>query len=136
MNSQMLPITDNITEVLVMIMDFTRQRHKILIENLNNVNTNDYIPKDLDVDGFACIINRALTEHVRTGRLALVDTDSVHFEDSGNFIANTLNDEISKKLFDSDIEQYLELQKKKLSENSLNSRLAAQLLKRKQANEN
>ncbi len=134
MKTEMMPVTDNITEVLVMIMDFTRARHKLLIENLNNVNSKDYMPRDLDVDGFAVIINRALSEHLKNGRLALVDSETIRFEDRGSFDANAIDDYSSKKLFDSDIEQYLELQKKKLSENSFNSRLAAELLKRKQAN--
>lgn len=132
MKAQLLPVTDNITEVLLMILDFTRHRHKILIDNLNSVNKKDYTPKDLDVDGFADVINQALSEHVRSGRLALVDIDTVRFEDEGSFDAAAVNDEMAQWLIETDIEQYLELQKKKLSENSLNSRLAAELLKRKQ----
>jgi len=134
MKSQLLPVTDNITEVLLMILDFTRCRHKILIENLNNVNNKAYTPKDLDVKGFADVINSALSEHLRSGRLALVDTDTVRFKDNGNFNASAVVDVSARDLFETDVEQYLELQKKKLSENSLNSRLAAELLRRKQSN--
>lgn len=134
MKTELLPVADNITEVLVMILDFTRCRHKILISNLNNVNNADYTPMDLDVESFSDVMNQALTEHLRSGRLALADTDTVKFEDRGNFDATPVPDEQAGQLFETDIEQYLELQKKKLSENSLNSRLAADLLRRKQNN--
>ena len=75
-----LQATDNITEVLTMVLDFTSQRHKILIENLNNINNKDYIPRDLDVNQFASAIDSAITEHVINGRLALSDSDNIRFE--------------------------------------------------------
>lgn len=129
-----LTVTDNITEVLTMVLDFTSQRHKILIDNLNNINNKDYIPKDLDVNQFASTIDSAVTEHVINGRLALSDSDNIRFETNGRFIAEQINDTEALVLFENNnIEQYLDLQKRKLGENSLNSRLAAQLLKQKQA---
>ena len=132
MKQQLLPITDNIMEVLVMILDFTNSRHKTLIENLNNVNTEDYVPYDLDVDGFAETIEQALTAHIVSGRLALVDSENICFNSEGNFNVVAVEDKIAKQLFDNDIEKYLEHQKRKLSENAINSRLAAELLRRKQ----
>ena len=41
-------------------------------------------------------------------------------------------DENARKLLESDINEYLELQLKKLSENAINQKIAAELLKQKQ----
>ena len=132
-----LPVTDNITEVLTMVLDFTSRRHNILIENLNNINNKEYIPMDLDVDQFSNAIDDAITEHVINGRLALSDSDNIKFETNGRFVAENIMDSKAMTLFENNnIEQYLDLQKRKLSENSLNSRLATQLLKQKQAKQN
>lgn len=129
-----LPVTDNITEVLMMVLDFTERRHKILIENLNNINNKDFIPKDLDVNEFASAIDSAVTEHIINGRLALSDSENIKFRAKGEFSAECIVDDEAMMLFENNnIEQYLDLQKRKLSENSLNSRLGAQLLKQKQA---
>lgn len=131
----LLPITDNITEVLSLILDFTRQRHKVLIENLNNINREGYVPRDIAVDEFAAVVDAALAEHLVNGRLTLADSRNIKFGSQGHFEAYTVVDKCAEELFETNIEEYLELQKGKLSENSLNSRLAAELLKRKQDNE-
>jgi hypothetical protein len=90
------------------------------------------MPYDLDVDGFSEAIDQALTSHVVSGRLALVDSENICFKSEGSFNVVAVEDKIAKQLFDNDIEKYLEHQKRKLSENALNSRLAAELLRRKQ----
>jgi flagellar basal body rod protein FlgB len=46
-------ITDNITELLVKIIEFTQRRQKILIRNINNVRSPGFVPKDLAVDEFS-----------------------------------------------------------------------------------
>lgn len=72
MNQQAL-ITDNITEVLTKIIEFTSSRQKILTENINNVHNFGFIPKDLAVGEFSDLLDSAIDEHIRNKRLVLCD---------------------------------------------------------------
>jgi hypothetical protein len=51
---------------------------------------------------------------------------------SGRFEAKAVVDEYAKELFEENRDKYLELQISKLLENSLNQRVAAELLRQKQ----
>ncbi|MHC4477897.1 MAG: hypothetical protein ACYTEL_19840 [Planctomycetota bacterium] len=124
-------VTDNITELLVKIIEFTQARQKLLAHNINNSAKPGFVPLDLGVDELAELLNQALNEHVRTGRLLLRDTENVKFGINGNFKLKPVVDDYAKQLLKEDVEQYLVLQTDKLLENSLNQRLAAELLRRK-----
>lgn len=124
-------VTDNITELLVKIIEFTQARQKLLAHNINNSAKPGFVPLDLGVDELAELLNQALNEHVRTGRLLLRDTENVKFGTNGNFELKPVVDDYAKQLLKEDVEQYLVLQIDKLLENSLNQRLAAELLRRK-----
>lgn len=135
MNAPMT-ITDNITELLVKIIEFTQTRQKILSRNINNIDTSGFIPKDLAVDEFSGLLSTAIDEHVQNQRLVLYDTKNIKFGPAGSFQADTLIDNSAKKLLEENRDEYLELQINKLMENSLNQRVAAELLKQKQEAEN
>jgi flagellar basal body rod protein FlgB len=136
MKTQLIPITDNLTEVLLFILEFTQRRHKIIIENLNNVNCTGYVPKDLSVQEFAKLMDAAISEHINKGRLVLQDSANIRFGKNGQFQSYEIEDIIAQELIQTDIDKYIELQKQKLSENAFNSRLAAELLRKKQQDEN
>lgn len=125
-------ITDNITELLVKIMKFTQTRQKILTQNINNIHTYGFVPKDLAVDEFSCIMNNAIDEHVQNNHLLLRDTDNIKFGTMGKFDVRPVIDEHAKKLLEKDTNEYLELQINRLMENSLNQRITAELMKQKQ----
>jgi flagellar basal body rod protein FlgB len=125
-------VTDNVSEVLVKIIEFTQFRQKVLTRNINNLNKDDYIPKDVAVDEFSNLLNEALSEHIRTQRLLLRDTENIKFGTEGTFEAKPIIDEYSLELLDGSRDKYLEHQINKLLENSLNQRVAAELLKQKQ----
>jgi len=125
-------ITDNITELLVKIIEFTHARQKILTRNINNIYRSEFVPKDLAVDEFADLLNDALGEHIRNQRLLLYDTENIKFGFSGTFVAKPIVDEYAKELLEKNPDEYLELQIDRLLENSLNQRVAAELLKQKQ----
>ena len=124
-------ITDNITEILVKIIEFTETRQKILTRNITNIHDPGFVPKDLAVDEFSNSLNNAIDEHIRNQRLVLRDTENVKFGVSGSFEVKTLVDECGKELLEESRDEYLELQINKLSENSLNQRVAAELLRQK-----
>jgi flagellar basal body rod protein FlgB len=125
-------ITDNIAELLVKIIEFTQARHKILARNINDINRHGFAPKDLVPDEFSGLLNSAIDEHITHKRLLLRDTANIKFGISGSFIAEPVVDEYARKLLEENRAEYFELQKNKLLENSLNQRVAAELLKQKQ----
>jgi len=125
-------IVDNIGELLVKIIEFTQTRQKILSQNINNVHSFDFVPKDLAVDEFSELLNGAIEEHIRSGRLMLRDTGNIKFGVSGSFEAKPVVDEYAKELLEENRDDYLELQISKLLENSLNQRAATELFRQKQ----
>jgi len=125
-------VTDNISELLVKIIEFTRSRQKILTQNINSINSPGFVPKDLVVDEFCSLINNAIDEHARSQRLMFRDTSNIKFGDSGKLDVQPTVDNCAEKLLKENRNEYLEFQITKLSENSLNQRVAAVLLRQKQ----
>jgi hypothetical protein len=128
--------TDNVTEVLLKIFEFTQNRQKILIQNMNTMHNEGFAPRDLPVDEFSRLMAQAIAEHARSGRLILRDGENVKFGANGCFEAIAAIDENAKYLFEQNRDEYLRRQIDKMLENSLNQRIAVDLLKQKQANEN
>jgi len=125
-------ITDNITDILVKITKFTQTRQKILTHNINNIHSPGFTPKDLAVDEFSDLLNNAINEHIQNQRLVLRDTENIKFGISGSFEVKPAVDKYAKELLEENPDEYLKLQINKLLENSLNQRIAAELLKQKQ----
>lgn len=125
-------ITDNITELLVKIIEFTRTRHKILARNISDISSLGFVPKDLVADEFSDLLNSAIDEHIVHKRLVLRDTENVKFGIGGSFKVKPTVDKYAKELLDENRDKYIELQKNKLLENTINQRVAAELLKQKQ----
>ena len=125
-------ITDNVSELIVTIIKFTQKRHQVLCENLNNIHTKDFIPKDLPVSEFSDVMNLAVVEHVCKERLVLRDTENIKFISGGNFKVKTITDRYARELLENDLSQYLEFQINKLSENSINQKVAKELFRQKE----
>ena len=125
-------ITDNVTEILIKIVKFTQTRQKILIQNIINVQNPDFVPQELEVDEFSDLLNNAIDEHVRNQRLVLRDTENIKFGASGSIELNPVIDEHGIKLLEEDRDEYIERQINKLWENSINQKVAAELLRQKQ----
>jgi len=125
-------ITDNMAELLVKIIEFTQSRQKILTRNINNIHSPGFVPKDLAVNEFSKLLNNAINEHIRSQRLVLCDTENIKFGAAGSFEVKPVVDKYAKELIEESQDEYLELQVNKLLENSLNQRLAAELLRQKE----
>jgi flagellar basal body rod protein FlgB len=125
-------ITDNITELLVKIIEFTQNRQKILTQNINNIHIPGFVPKDLAVDEFSCLMNNAINEHTRNQRLIFCDTRNIKFGAAGRLETYPTIDHYAKELLEKNRNEYIELQINKLLENALNQKVAAELLKQKQ----
>jgi flagellar basal body rod protein FlgB len=125
-------VTDNITEILIRIVKFTRIRQKILIQNIINFQNPGFVPKELEVDEFSEVLNYAIDEHVRNRRLVLRDTENIKFDAPGGIDLKPIIDEHGIKLLEENRDEYIMRQINKLWENSLNQKLAAELLRQKQ----
>ena len=125
-------ITDNVTELLIKIVKFTQTRQKILIQNIINVQEPGFVPQELEVDEFSDLLNNAIDEHVRNQRLVLRDTENIKFGASGSIELNPVIDEHGIKLLEENRDEYIERQINKLWENSINQKVAAELLRHKQ----
>ncbi len=125
-------ITDNITELLVKIIEFTESRQRILIGNVKGIHSLGFVPEDLAVDEFSSVLAYAVNEHTQSQRLVLYDTENIKFGAGGSFKTKATIDEYAKELFERDKDEYLELQISKLLENSLNQRIAAEMLRQRQ----
>ena len=125
-------ITDNTTELLVMIIEFTRARHKILVQNINDIDIPEFVPKDLLTDEFSDLLNNAIDEHIENQRLVLRDTENIKFGINGSFEVEPVVDKCARELLEENRDEYIELQINKLLENTLNQRVAVELLRQKQ----
>ena len=124
--------TDNITELLTKIIEFTQTRQKILTQNMKNTHSHGFIPKDLNVDEFSELLNDAVNEHICNQRLLLRDTENIKFGEEGRVEIKAIPDKCAKDMLENNPDEYIELQINKLLENSLNQRVAAELLRQKQ----
>ncbi len=124
---------DNVSELLLKIIAFTKTRHDLLSENIKGIRTPGFLPLDLQVDEFADVMAQAVEEHVKNDRLALCDSESITFGADGLFEAEPVVDERAMELFQRDIEMYLQHQMGKLRENLLNQKIAMELLRQLRA---
>jgi len=125
-------VTDEITEILIKIMQFTQRRQKVLTRNIREMGKPGFEPRDLAVEEFSESLNTAIEEYARNRRLVLCDTATIRFGLDGKVDAEPVRDEPGKELLDRDRDEYLEFQLDKLLENSLNQRVAAELIRQRE----
>ncbi|UCG46083.1 MAG: hypothetical protein JSU94_11330 [Phycisphaerales bacterium] len=124
-------VTDNITELLVKIVEFTQLRQKVLTQNIKNMHAPGFVPVDLAVDEFSQMMNTAIEEHVRNRRLVLCDSDNIKLGMAGALETRPVPDESAREFLEAGPDSFLEFQVNKLRENSINQRLAAALLRQR-----
>lgn len=122
-------IPDNLSELLVKILQFTEQRRDILYRNIHNARTPAFIPYDMPVLEFAEALNSALAEHIQNRRLLFCDTENIKFGPKSSMQVAPVIDDAARALLAENREEYLESQVNKLLENSLNRKVAAELLR-------
>ena len=122
-------IPDNISEVLLKIIEFTELRHRLLYRNVRGMMTPDYTPRDLPVVEFAECLDIAITEHLQHQRLLFRDTPNIAFGDGGAMRVRPVADDHARRLLEGSQDEYLDLQIGRLLENALNRPAAQELLK-------
>ena len=131
MNLQSL-VTDNVSELLVKIIEFTENRQIVLTRNINCMHLSGFVPMDLAVDEFSELLNIALEEHICNQRLVLCDTENIKFGVDSGLEVRAVVDDCALELLEESRDEYIEEQIDKLLENALNQRVAAELLKDRQ----
>ena len=127
--------TDIISELLVLLTQFTLTRRRVLSQNLRHQNKPGFAPCDLSVDAFSDILNEAITHYILNNRLVLRDTDHIHFGPNNTVKLDAVPDPEANELLKRDKAAYVQYQLGKLSENALNEKVTLKLLhfKQKQA---
>jgi hypothetical protein len=92
------------------------------------MDTQEYIPKDLRADEFSEILNEAITEYVLNQRLILRDAETISFGPNATATFTPVPDPEARILLHSSKAAYLQLQNKKIRENTLNEKIAMKLL--------
>jgi hypothetical protein len=125
-------VTDNVSELLVKIIEFTENRQIVLTRNINCMHISGFVPMDLAVDEFSELLNIALEEHICNQRLVLCDTENIKFGVDSGLEVRAVVDDCALELLEESRDEYIEEQIDKLLENALNQRVAAELLKDRQ----
>jgi len=125
------PIPDNLSELLVKIVQFTERRRDILYENIHNTRTPGFIPHDMPVPEFVHILNGAIAEHLQHQRLLFCDSENIRFGKNSIMDLTPVPDHPAHALLQTNRDEYVELQVSKLLENSLNRKVAKELLRLK-----
>jgi len=128
---EILLIPDNLTELLVKVVQFTESRRDVLHQNIDGIRTLGYVPQDLPVFEFVHVLNGAIAEHLQNHRLLLRDTENIRFGPNGTMGLCPVPDEHADTLLQSSHNEYLEYQVNRLLENALNRKVAEELLKLK-----
>ena len=120
--------TDIISELLLLLTQFTQIRHRILKQNIQCAGTQKYLPKDLRADEFSEILNHAITEYILNQRLILRDTDTISFGPNATVRFTPVPDPEARTLLNQNKTDYVQFQNRKIKENSLNEIIAKKLL--------
>lgn len=122
------PIADNLTELLAKIVRFTELRRDLLYQNMQNTRTPGFVPQDMPMLEFVHVLNGAIAEHVQSHRLLFCDTENIKFGPNSLMEISPQPDLHARNVLERDRDEYIELQVGKLLENSLNRKIAKELL--------
>ena len=120
-------IRDNVDDILVKIIQFTHIHHRIILKNIENCHTVGFVPRQVNVEDFARVISMALSEHQRSKRLVLCDSETVSFSSGGRLSIKPQIDTVAQRLFKEDFDRYICQQRQKLNENAINNKTACAL---------
>jgi flagellar basal-body rod protein FlgB len=112
------------------MLDFTQARHRMLTENIANVDTPHYQAKHLDVDGFQASLCKALDRRrqTRSPELVLAPTDQVRQAASGELVVKPQVEPAENILFHDRTNMSIERQMAALAENAMMHQTVTELL--------
>lgn len=129
-----VPVIDNLTEMLNLIVHFTQLRRKIITQNIQNADTPGYRPQDLPVKAFSTLVNEALNGHLQFGRLIWQDVNGIEFGGPACLTVTPLPDDHAERLRRVNGDGYLKHQTRLFLENELNKKVADRLISQRLSN--
>ena len=126
------PEASHISELLAILVAFTKIRRQVLANNLKKMDASGFSPQDLDIDEFSKTMNSAISEYLVHQRIVLFDTDTIHFGPNMALELKSVSDAQARALLQYDRQGYVKYQTERLLENALNEKVAHKLLKTKQ----
>lgn len=123
-------VTDNIEELLCLIVRFAKARRRVLVGNVRHMHRAGFVPLDLAVHEFVGQLQDAIEEYRGHRRLMLRDHAHVRYGPSGRLHLLPQTDEHARGLLVSDPPGYVEYQAQRLWENTLNEKVAMAMLRR------
>ncbi len=118
--------------VLQQVMAFSEERHKVLADNISNIDTIDYQMKDLDTEAFISSLSDAIEHRASRGAGAPLEIKSsryIEWDRNGRINTTAVNSEPENILFHDKNNRSVEKQMSELAKNGLMYNTAAELLK-------
>ncbi len=118
-------------KMLEQTLNFTEQRHNVLIEDISNVDTPGYVQKDVSVDQFQQSLQSALakTRASNNDAYSPESNDSVEFDANGTDIAVKPANAINSVAFHDRGVRNMEYLMTQLADNAMGHNTVTQLLK-------
>jgi len=126
------PEANHISELLAMLVAFTKTRRQVLANNIIKMDVSGFSPQDLATDDFSRTMNNAISEYLAHQRILLIDTDTIRFGPNMSLELEAVPDGQAHALLQHDRQAYVEYQTERLVENALNEKVALKLLETKQ----
>jgi flagellar basal-body rod protein FlgB len=124
-------MTSRTTQALELASRFAEQRHRVLAENMANIDTPNYASQRLDPEAFQTSLRKALTqaEKTRTNRLELRGNAQFATQTDGNVTVRPAREPAPNVLFHDGTNARLEQLLGDVAQNSLSYELATNLLR-------
>lgn len=111
------------------MLAFTQARHRVLTENIANVDTPGYVTRQLDPKGFQQALRKALDAEKETGELRLKGTEEFHETPAGELVVTPTSEPAENILFHDQTNMRIERQMAMLAENAMMHQTATELLR-------
>ena len=118
--------------VLQQVMAFTQERHKVLANNISNLDTVGYKMQDLPVADFFAALDEAIAEQGRGGAgrpLRMRSTGNLHWDQAGRLHAKPIEIKNNNILFHDNNNRFVEKQMSAMAKNALLHNVSAELLR-------
>lgn len=126
-------VSTNSISLLERTVSFTEQRHKLILENLANIDTPGYVQKDASVQDFQKSLSAAIEKSRQSfnGAFDPEDTDTVQFESGGSRVRLVPQEVVRATLFHDRGVRSMENLMTQLADNAQAHNMAAAMLKGK-----
>lgn len=118
--------------VLEQVMSFTQERHRVLANNISNLDTVGYKVQDLEVSEFFAALDEAISERDRGGAGQLLQMRSrgnLQWDSAGHLHAEPVEIENNNILFHDGNNRFVEKQMSEMAQNALLHNVSAELLR-------